>query len=202
MMCSNDLKDFRQKKALEHLPEVAEKLQSVNDRFAAAQAENLNVEVDYPLLEKLAKPCRLKSQRMAGIRLENDRIIRLLEVLMHSSSHLRGQSAADIYQAVLDTHPLTPEQYTRNQLAYDLRKLRAHGLIERPDKRYVYALSDYGRKAAAMLVIVRNRILRPIAGSLFECPPKSTLKPNSTLQAQYRRTTRSFNDLIALLKAA
>jgi len=74
--------------------------------------------------------------------------------------------------------------------------------IERPDNRYVYALSDYGRKAAAILVIVRNRILRPIAGSLFERPPKSALKPNSTLQAQYRRTTKSFNDLIALLKAA
>ena len=190
------------KKGLGDLPEVAEKLQAVNDRFADAQAQNLNVEVDYPLLEKLAKPCRLKSQRMAGIRLENDRIIRLLEVLMHSSSHMGGQSAANIHQAVLAVDQLTPDQYTLNQLAYDLRKLRAHGLIERPDNRYVYALSDYGRKAAAMLVIVRNRILRPIAGSLFVRSPKPSLKPNSKLQAQYRRTTRSFNDLIALLKAA
>ena len=200
--CSNNLKDFHQKKALEHLPEVAEKRQAVNDRFADAQAENLNVEVDYPLLEKLATPCRLKSQRMAGIRLENDRIIRLLEVLMHSSAHLGGQSAADIHQAVLAAHQLTPDPYARNPLAYDLRKLRAHGLIERPDNRYVYALSDYGRKAAAMLVIVRNRILRPIAGSLFVRASNSSLKPNSQLQAQYRQTTRSFNDLIALLKAA
>ena len=200
--CSNNLKDFRQKKSLEFLPEVAEKLQAVNDRFADAQAENLNVEIDYPLLEKLAQPCRLKSQRMAGIRLENDRTIRLLEVLMHSSSHIGGQSAADLHQTVLDAHHLTASQYTRNQLAYDLRKLRAHGLIERPDNRYVYALSDYGRKAAAMLVIVRNRILRPLAGSLFGHPPKSSLKPNSKLQAQYRRTTNSFNELIALLKAA
>jgi len=131
-----------------------------------------------------------------------DRIIRLLEVLMHSSGHLGGQSATDIHQAVLDVHHLTPQQYTRNQLAYDLRKLRAHGLIERPNNRYVYVLSDYGRKAAAMLVIVRNRILRPIAGSLFDRPVQSSLKPNSKLQAQYRRTTRSFNELIALLKAA
>ena len=57
-----------------------------------------------------------------------------------------------------------------------------------------YALSDYGRKAAAILVILRNRILCPIAGSIFDRPPK--------LQAQYRRTTKSLNDLIALLKAA
>jgi hypothetical protein len=74
--------------------------------------------------------------------------------------------------------------------------------IERPDNRYVYTLSDYGRKAAAMLVIVRNRILRPIAGSIFDRPVQSSLKPSSKLQAQYRKTTRSFNDLIALLKAA
>lgn len=200
--CSNNLKDFRQKKSVEYLPEVAKKLQAVNDRFADAQAENLNVEMDYPLLEKLAQPCRLKSQRVAGIRLENDRIIRLLEVLMHSSSQLGGLSAAEIHQAIVEAHQLTSEQYSRNQLAYDLRKLRAHGLIERPGNRYVYALSEYGRKAAAMLVIVRNRILRPIAGSLFARPPKSTLKANSPLQAQYRRTAKSFNDLIALLKAA
>jgi hypothetical protein len=53
-----------------------------------------------------------------------------------------------------------------------------------------------------MLVIVRNRILRPLAGSLFDRPPKSTLQPSSAFQAQYRRTTKSFNDLIALLKDA
>ena len=113
----------------------------MNERFADAQAENLNVEVDYPLLEKLARPCRLKSQRMAGIRLDNDRIIRLLEVLMHSASHLGGLSAADIHQTVLDAHHLTPEQYTRNQLAYDLRKLKApspvqedHAIVQRLDR--------------------------------------------------------------------
>jgi hypothetical protein len=46
-----------------------------------------------------------------------------------------------------------------------------------------------------MLVIARNRILRPIAGSLFHGPPKSTLQPNSALQIQYRRTAKSSNDL-------
>ena len=189
-------------KSLQLLPEAGKKLQAVNDRFADAQAENLNVEMDVSLLENLAQPAYLKSQRMAGIRIDNDRIIRLLEILMHSCSQLGGLCAAQIHQAVLETHRLTSDQYTRNQLAYDLRKLKAHGLIERPDNRYAYVLSDYGRKTAAMLVIIRNRILCPIAGSLFDRPPNSTIKPNSKLHAQYRRTTKSFGDLIALLKAA
>jgi hypothetical protein len=200
--CSNNLKDFRQKKSLEYLPQVAEKLQAVNDRFADAQAENLNVEIDFPLLQTLAQPCRVKSRRVAGIRLENDRMIRLLEVLMHSSSQLNGTRAVDLHRAILEAYSFTPVQYTLKQLAYDLRKLNAHGLIERPGNRYVYVLSEYGRKAAAMLVIVRNRILWPLAGSLFNRPPKPSLKANSALHAQYRRTTKSFNDLIGLLKVA
>ena len=200
--CSNNLKDFRQKKSLEYLPEVAEKLQAVNERFADAQAQNLNVEVDYSLLEKLAQPCHRKTQRMAGIRLENDRIIRLLEIMMHTSSQIQGLCAAQIYQFLLKTYQLSHQQYTRNQLAYDLWKLKAHGLILRLDNSYRYVLSEYGRKAAAMLVIVRNRILRPIQGSIFQLSAKSILKPNSPLQRQYRRTVKSFNELIALLKAA
>jgi hypothetical protein len=71
-----------------------------------------------------------------------------------------------------------------------------------PDNQYVYALTDYGRKAAALLVILSNCIPRPIAASIFERPPKLSLKTNSKHQAQYRRTTKSVNDLIAIIKAA
>ncbi len=53
---SNNLKDFHQKKSLQYFRDVADKLHAVNDRFANAQAENLNVEMDYPLLEELAQP--------------------------------------------------------------------------------------------------------------------------------------------------
>jgi len=57
-------------------------------------------------------------------------------------------------------------------------------------------------QAAAIRVILRNRILRPIAGGIFDRPPELSLKTNSKLQAHCRRTTNPFNDLIALLKAA
>ena len=121
----------------------------------------------------------------------------------HGHHVLRAYSKnAFVKQYEKDNTFLRIETCSNNLKDFRLRKLRAHGLIERPDNRYVYVLSDYGRKAAATLVIVRNRILRPIAGSLFDRPPKSSMKPNSKLQAQYRRTTKSFNDLVALLKAA
>src|SRR5215469_16925709 len=51
---SNNLQDFGLKKSLENLSAVRQKLAEVTDRFAAFQAEALNVHVDFPLFQRLA----------------------------------------------------------------------------------------------------------------------------------------------------
>ena len=46
-----------------------------------------------------------------------------------------GWTARQIHQAVLDTFDLSEKTYRLNQLRYDLRKLKGHGLIERDGSR-------------------------------------------------------------------
>lgn len=58
-ICSNNLADFGLKKGLEHLADVREKFLEVTDRFAAFQAQCLNVHVDFPFLQRLALPIRV-----------------------------------------------------------------------------------------------------------------------------------------------
>src|SRR5438309_2662329 len=55
-LCSNNLADFGLKKGLEHLAAVRQKFLLITDRFAAFQAQTLNVHVDFPLLQRLALP--------------------------------------------------------------------------------------------------------------------------------------------------
>jgi len=50
------LADIGLKKGLNHLAAVRGKLLDVTDRFAAFQAQCLNVHVDFPLLQRLALP--------------------------------------------------------------------------------------------------------------------------------------------------
>src|SRR5262245_34812129 len=52
-LVSNNLGDFGLKKGLDHLPAVREKFQTVTGRFAACQAQWLNVHVDFPLLQRI-----------------------------------------------------------------------------------------------------------------------------------------------------
>ena len=53
---SNNLKDFGLRKSLDHLEAVRQTLAAVTDRFAAFEAEALNVQVDFPLFQRLALP--------------------------------------------------------------------------------------------------------------------------------------------------
>jgi hypothetical protein len=52
------------------------------------------------------------------------------------------------------------------------------------------------------LTPVRVSLMISPGRSAYEHPPKLSLETNSKLQAQYRLTNKSFNVLIALLKAA
>ena len=147
-LCSNNLRDFGLKKGLDHLEAVWKRFQMITDRFASFQAECLNVHVDFPLLQRLALPVTIGSVRYPGIKIHDTRIIRLLEVLLHGGNTVGGWSARQIHEAVLTTFRLSPKNYGLNQLRYDLRKLKGHGLLERDGARYAYQLTSKGVQVA------------------------------------------------------
>jgi hypothetical protein len=137
---SNNLKDFGLKKSLDNLDAVREKLSAATDRLAAFEAEALNVHVDFPLFQRLALPITVGHARVPGIKIHDTRMIRLMEVLLHSGTKLGGWRVAQIHQAILSAFGLKAENYTLTQLRYDLRKMKGHGLVEHDGKRYAYRL--------------------------------------------------------------
>jgi hypothetical protein len=88
------------------------------------------------LLQRIALPINVGSVRYPGIKLHEARIIRLLEVLLHHGSIVGGWTTRQIHEAVITTFQLSPKTYGLNQLRYDLRKLKGHGLLQRDGRRY------------------------------------------------------------------
>lgn len=200
--CCNNVKDFKINKEIGNLPKVAKALRASNERFAEQQAEALNVEPDVALLEELAQSTMKGARKVPGIRIDQDRVIRLLEVLMQSACAIGGLTSRELHQAVCELSGIDADTYTLNQLRYDLRKLVGHRLVERIKGSHRYLLTTKGRKVAAMMVLTRNRILRPVAGSLFGKKVNPNWKPASKLQKAYREVDRAFSTLTALMKAA
>jgi hypothetical protein len=168
---SNNLHDFGLNKGLDNLDAVRRTLGAVTDRFAAFEAEALNVHVDFPLFQRVALPIRCGRTNVPGIKIQDTRMIRLMEVLLHGATTIRGRRSADIHRAILGSFSLSAERYTLTQLRYDLRKMKAHGLLEREGRRYAYRLTPKGTRVALLFVLFHKRICGPLANSLFERRP-------------------------------
>ena len=201
-LCSNNLTDFGLKKGLDHLDAVRQTFQAITDRFAGFQAQWLNVHVDFPLLQRIALPITIGSVRYPGIKIHDTRVIRLCEVLLHGATHVGGWTANQIHQAVLTTFHLSDKGYGLNQLRYDLRKLRGHGLIERDGSRYAYRLTPKGVQVALLFLFFHKRLCGPLANSRFHHQPDAKHRPHSQLEAAYHRADKAINQIVELLAAA
>lgn len=200
-ICSNNLANFRLNKNLDNLPAVREKFLEITGRFAGFQAECLNVHVDFPLLQRIALPIKHGSAKIPGIKIHDTRMIRLFEVLLHGGTQIAGWSTRQIHEAVLATFDLSSGQYSLNQLRYDLRKLKAHGLIQRDGKRYAYRLSDKGASVALLFLFFHKQLCGPLANSRFHHHPDEKHHPNSRIEAAYRKADAAIQQIIDLLAA-
>jgi hypothetical protein len=128
-------------------------------------------------------------------------MLRLMEVLLHAGTTVLGWRTANIHQAILTSFGLAPATYTLTQLRYDLRKMKAHGLLQRDGRRYAYRLTDKGTRGALLFVFFHQRVCGPLANSLFQPRPTQTAAPMSKIEAAYRKADRCLDQIIQLLAA-
>jgi hypothetical protein len=201
-LCSNNLYDFGLNKGLDNLEDIRQKFQTIIGRFADVQAQWLNVHVDFPLLQRIALPMTVGAIRYPGIKIHDVRIIRLLEVLLHGSTQVGGWTAREIHQAILTTFHLSEAAYGFNQLRYDLRKLKAHTLLERDGTRYAYRLTLKGVQVALLFLFFHKRLCGPLANSRFHHRPSPQHRPDSRLEVAYHRADKAIQQVVDLLAAA
>lgn len=201
-VCSNNLKDFRFKKGLDNLSQVREEFSAITERFTGLQAQALNVHVDFPLFQRIALPVTAGTTKLAGIKIQDTRMIRLMEVLLHVGTQLSGWSMERIHRTILARYELNSESYTITQLRYDMRKMKAHGLVQRHGKQYSYRLTEKGVKVSLMFLFFHQRVCGPLANSLFRHRPDASFQPESRLEKAYHNADANIQKIIDLCHAA
>jgi hypothetical protein len=201
-LCSNNLRDLGLKKSLENLNAVRQKFQAVTDRFAAFQAEWFNHHPDFSLLEYLAHPIMKGATRIAGIKIHDTRMIRLMEVLLDAGSTISAYRARDIHRILLERFRMSEQGYGLNQLRYDLRKMRYHGLIARRGRSYAYTLTERGIRIALLFTLFHQRLFGPLAYSQFVKRPDVKITSHGKLERAYRHADAAIDQIVDLLQAA
>jgi hypothetical protein len=200
-ICVNRMKDLGLNKSLDQLDALRQKLLTTTDRLAAFEAELLNVHVDFSLFQRLALPIAAGRSKIPGIKIHDTRMMRLLEVLLHGGPQLAGWRTAEIHAAIRAAFGLTVEHYSLTQLRYDLRKLKAHGLLDRVDRTYAYRLTEKGIRVGAMFILFHKRICGPLANSLFHHRPENRTPRPAKIERAYHQADTAVQKLIDRLVA-
>ena len=108
----------------------------------------------------------------------------------------------DCMPRCVEAFGIGPTAYSLTQLRYDIRKLRAHGLLERQGRSYSYRLTPKGVKVAALFVLFHKRVCGPLANTLFHHKPTNTATLPAKIEVAYHKADAAIQHVIDLLAAA
>jgi hypothetical protein len=197
--CLNNTYDVGIGRRLDNLPELKERMLATNRRYLEAQADLLASTVDGGDLATLAHPVHLGQRRVPGLKLEDDRVIRLLAALLHPGTFVADWTSREVHARVLSRHRLTETAHHLGQLRYDLGKPRAHGLAERIGATRRYRLTSRGLRLGVLLVKLRTRLLGPLASLATEHAPRRLTRTPSHVEAAFREVDVALDRLCATL---
>ncbi len=143
---------------LEHLPELMAKCREVNARLLTIERAGQGCAIGDDLFDRLHQPYIREGQRTGALRFGDPRAMALTGALccvIHTVTGFTNRSLRGLVTGLLDA------DYSTNQMGYDLRRLRIHGLIEKIPGTNTYRTTPEGIRTAIFYTKVRDRILGP-----------------------------------------
>jgi hypothetical protein len=168
----NDTRDFGIGKRLTNLPALREIGFSANRRLLGVQRLSHNpiraaeafTAINDPLITDTGA-------RIPGLRFTDRRTQALLQTLLMFRLLPHGFANRDLRALLVPLLGLAPGTITAGQMSYDLRRLRAHGLIARVPGSHRYRVTDTGGHHAMLLTHIHTRLLQPGLAALTDPDP-------------------------------
>ena len=162
--------DLGCQRRLHNLDELQAKARDVNRRLLDTERVGQGCVLASPAFERVALPTRgADGSRIAALRFGDPRVMALLGALCVTLNTVVGFTHRSLRAQVTG---LLGTAYTRNQMSYDLARLRRNRIIERLPHTNTYVLTADGLRVAIFYTKIHDRLLRPLlAADQPQAPP-------------------------------
>jgi hypothetical protein len=139
----HDTYDFGIGKKIENLPRLIERGRQINRSLLDLELQTQRPSAAASHFERIVMPSGEPGQRAPGLRLGDPRVVALYAVLARFALTVNGFRAGEL-QPLVEAY--LGEPYPMSRMAYDLRRLRLNGLIQRLPRSHRYQLTAEGRR--------------------------------------------------------
>jgi hypothetical protein len=185
----NDTNDFKIGRRLHNLPALREVGFKANRRLLDVQKISHDCSIGEDAFLAVQRPHVVRDQRAPALRFGDDRVHALLHALVIFRLLPNGFSNSDLRDRL---EPLRGRQLSTGGVTYDLRRLRLHGLIQRPKGSHRYHVTDRGLQYALFFTRCYDRLLRPGLAILI---PEQT-RTESNLRLAFRQLESEMTDYV------
>jgi hypothetical protein len=189
----NNTYDFAIGRRLENLPALREVGFSANRRLLDVQRIGHDCHIGQDAFDRIHRPTECDGQRAAALRFGDPRVLALFGALALFRLLPQGFRNRDLREHVAGLSAMPPDAVTQGKMTYDLRRLRAHGLIERIPKSHRYRVTEFGFRAALLLSRAHARIVRDGLGALQKLEPPAP----APVRAAVLRLEQAIDGLVA-----
>jgi hypothetical protein len=156
-----NVRDLKIYKSLSNFNKLKERMENILRAFQETQSAVHQATCTRGELAALAKGGNMGRSHVAGIRLDNERIMRIVALLPRLAHLPNGFRIADLRDLILN---VTHKTYATSQISYDMRKLRAKNLIECIPGKKRYRLNSRGAALFAVLPALADKLCNSVIG--------------------------------------
>jgi hypothetical protein len=157
---------------------------------------------DAGLLETLPEGGQVGRGRVGGVDVNRPRMRAVLRAVTALSVWPEGFRARDVAAKVRELTGWSEERYGTRRASYDLKKLRAKGLVEPLGSRSRYHVESRSVRFITALLLVHHQIIKPVV-TISSSPPTAPLPDNhGHLDTHYRAIEAALRRLFDALGIA
>lgn len=198
----HNAKVYRWGHSLPCFPQIVVRLKDSLERFLNAVGCINSCFVSDELLERLSEPAHIGQTRVGGIDLNKPRIRSVAEAVLALSASPAGFTSSDLASQVRLANGQPEAEYGPRRAAYDIKKLRAKGMVRKIGQSRRYEPVPEGLRSMTALIVLREKIIRPLlAASTRPEPPAKPAHP-TPIDHHYESLRVGMRDLFADLGIA
>jgi hypothetical protein len=182
---AHNVKELDCGRSLEKFPSIVGKLRGILERFMQSLSCIDQCFIPDDTMERLPEASMVGKAKVGGIDLNKPRMRHVAEAVLALSGRPGGFTSSALAEQVVQANPEIQSDYSPRQAAYDLKKLRGKQMVERIGKTRHYQATPAGLKAIAALVVLREKVIRPLLASAQEIRPSRGSQNPTALDRHY-----------------
>lgn len=163
----HNAKELKCKRSVSNFEEIVNKLNVIMNSFMDNLCYTHVSLLKDGYLEQLTNPSRTGGHRLAGVDINKKRTIAVMESVLSLAIKPNGYTATDITNLMKDRLDKTQaKKYNPAKAAYDIRKLRGKGLVEKEGKSRKYKTTKKGMDIIISVLALTQKTIPTILSSI------------------------------------